>query len=75
MTSSAGWSGIDLLRVATEDFHGVAHGGEVDDGGDAGEVLHENAGGHAGDFAGRLGFRIPFGEEFDVGGGDGFPSS
>ena len=62
---------VDLLRIAAEDVHGVAHGGEVDDGGDAGEVLHEDAGGHPGDFAGGLGFGIPPGEEFDVVGGDG----
>ena len=34
---------IDLLRVAAELHHRVAHRGEVDDGGDAGEILHEHA--------------------------------
>ncbi len=63
---------VDLLRIAAEHLHGVAHGGEVDDGGHAGEVLHEDAGGHPGDFAGGLGFGVPFGEELDVVGGDGF---
>ena len=67
-----GLEGIDLLRIATEDFHGVAHRGEVDDGGDTGEVLHEDAGGHPGDFAGGLGFRVPLREELDVVGSDAF---
>ena len=44
---------------------------EIDDGGDAGEVLHEDAGGHVGDFAAGLGLRLPLGEELDVVGGDG----
>ncbi len=34
---------VDLLRVAAEALHAVAHGGEVDDGRHAGEVLHEDA--------------------------------
>ena len=72
MTRSAGWSGLIFCGIAAEELHGVAHGGEVDDGGDAGEVLQEDAGGHEGDFAGGLGFGVPFGEEVDVGGGDGF---
>ena len=43
---------------------------EVDDGGHAGEVLHEHAGGHVGDLAAGLGLGIPLGEELDVVGGD-----
>ena len=70
MTSSAGASGIDALGIAAEGLDGVAHGGQIDDGGNAGEVLHEDAGRHVGDFAAGLGFGIPVGEEFDVGGGD-----
>ena len=61
---------IDLLRIAAEHLHCVAHRGEIDDGGNAGEVLHEHACGHVGDFARRLGLRIPLGEELDVVGGD-----
>ena len=34
---------VDLLGIATEALHTVTHGGEVDDGGHAGEVLHEDA--------------------------------
>ena len=61
---------VDALGIAAEGLDGVAHGGEIDDGGDAGEVLHEDAGGHVGDFAAGLGFGVPVGEELDVGGGD-----
>ena len=70
MTSSAGMSGLTRVGVAAEGLDGVAHGGEVDDGGDAGEVLHEDAGGHVGDLAAGLGLGVPLGEELDVGGGD-----
>ena len=35
---------VDPLRVAAEVGHRLAHGGEVDDARDAGEVLHEHAG-------------------------------
>jgi len=38
MTSSTGTSGFDLGRVPAEGPEGVAHGGQVDDGGHAGEV-------------------------------------
>ena len=41
---------IDALGVAAHVFDRVAHGGEIDDGGDAGEVLEEDARGHEGDF-------------------------
>ncbi len=62
---------VDLVGVAAEGAHGVAHGGEVDDCGHAGEILHEDAGGHVGDLAGGLGGGVPLGEELDVVGGDG----
>ncbi len=61
---------VDALGVAAKGLDGVAHGGQVDDGGNAGEVLHEHAGGHVGDFAAGLGLGIPLGQEFDVAGGD-----
>ncbi len=66
-----GLEGVELLGIAAEGLDGVAHGGEIDDGGDAGEVLHEDAGGHVGDFAAGLGLGVPVGEEVDVVGGDG----
>jgi hypothetical protein len=34
---------VDLLRVAAEVRHGVAHRGEIDDRRHAGEVLHQHA--------------------------------
>ena len=48
----AGRQGIDLLGIATEVRHGLAHGGQVDHGGNAGEVLHQHARRAVGDFAG-----------------------
>ncbi len=36
---------IDLFRIGAELGHGVAHGGQVDHGGHAGEVLHQHPGG------------------------------
>ena len=65
-----GSEGIDALGIAAEGLDGVAHGGQIDDGGDAGEVLHEDAGRHVGDLAAGLGLGVPVGEELDVGGGD-----
>ena len=41
---------IDALGIAAEFLHGFAHGGEVDDGRNAGEVLQEHAGGHESSF-------------------------
>ena len=62
---------VDPVGVAAKGAHGVAHGGEVDDGGDAGEVLHEDARGHIGDLARWLGGCGPLGKELDVVRGDG----
>ena len=49
MTSSAGTSGLIFDGVAAEVGHRVAHRGEVDDRGHAGEVLHDHARGREGD--------------------------
>ena len=65
-----GREGIDALGIAAEGLDGVAHGGQIDDRRDAGEVLHEHAGRHEGDLAAGLGLGVPVGEELDVGGGD-----
>ncbi len=54
-----GSEGIDAFGIAAECLDGVAHGGEIDDGGNAGEVLHEDAGRHVSNFAAGLGFRDP----------------
>ena len=35
---------VDLARIAAQAGDGGAHGGQVHDGGDAGEVLHDDAG-------------------------------
>ena len=40
---------VDLGGVAAQPLHGVAHGGKVDDGRHAGEVLHQHAGRPIGD--------------------------
>ena len=40
---------VDLGGVGAQGAHGVAHGGQVDHGGNAGEVLHQDAGRTEGD--------------------------
>ena len=61
---------VDPGRVAAELRHRLAHGGEVDDAGDAGEVLHDHAGGRELDLLAGLGVGVPAGERLDVLGGD-----
>ena len=61
---------VDLLRVAAELGHGLAHGGEVDDAGNAGEVLHHHAGRGELDLLVGLGRRVPVRDRPDVVGGD-----
>ena len=57
---------IDFLRIAAEMLHGVAHGGEIDDGGHAGEILHQHARRAEGDLAfGGLGLE-PLRDRLDV---------
>ncbi len=62
---------VDLRRVAAEVAHRVAHRGEVDDRGHAGEVLQQDACGREGDLAARLVLRHPGGDCLDVLAGDG----
>ena len=62
ITSSTGCSGLISDGIAAESFHGVAHGGEVDDAGDAGEILQEDAAGSEGDFFFGLRVLVPVGE-------------
>ena len=45
-----GEQGIDFLWIAAELAHRVAHGGKIDDGRNAREILKQNAGGHEGNF-------------------------
>jgi hypothetical protein len=57
---------VDLLRVAADLLgHRVAHRGEVDDGGDAGEVLHDHARGAERDLERRVRLRVPRGQRLD----------
>ncbi len=62
---------VDLLRVAAEVGHRGAHRSEVDDCGDAGEVLQEDARGVVADLLRRLGCCIPGCDRLDVARGDG----
>jgi hypothetical protein len=62
---------VDLVRVAAQRGHGIAHGGEVDDGGHAGEVLHQHARRAILNLGVRLCLRVPVGERLDVGALDG----
>ena len=65
---------VDLRRVAAEPGQRVAHGGEVDHAGHAGEVLHEDPLGGEGDLVGAvagalavaLGVGAPAGDGDDV---------
>jgi hypothetical protein len=34
---------VDLFRITAEQLHAVAHGGQIDHGGNAGEILHQHA--------------------------------
>ena len=58
--------GIDLLRIAAQLLHGVAHGGQIDDGGYSGKVLHQHPRRHKRDLPRRLGVGLPLGQKFDV---------
>jgi hypothetical protein len=61
---------VDLGRVATELGHRLAHGGEVDDARDAGEVLHDHARRRELDLLAGVRVRVPAGDRLDVVGGD-----
>ena len=62
-----GLEGVDPLGVAAEGGHRVAHRGEVDDAGDAGEVLEDDAGDGEGDLLAGLRLGVPVRERLDVG--------
>jgi hypothetical protein len=57
---------VDLVRVAAQLRHRVAHGGEIDDGRDAGEVLHDHARRGERDLLRRLRGVVPAGERLVV---------
>ena len=56
---------VDESGIAAEFAHGVAHGGEIDNAGDAGEILEQDAAGGKGDFFVGLGVFIPGSEGAD----------
>src|SRR5262249_34763346 len=59
--------GFDLLGAPPPRPHGVAHGGEIDHPGHAGEVLHQDSGGAEVDLLGRFAaVAEPLGEGGDV---------
>ena len=57
---------IHLARVAAETQDAVAHRREIDNGGNAGEVLQQNAGRREGDLLLHLRGHVPAGERLDV---------
>ncbi len=60
---------IDSLRIAAQLDDGFAHGGQIDDAGNAGEVLHDDARRGEGDFVAGLRLRVPFQQGLDVAAG------
>jgi len=62
---------IDLLGVAAERSNRVPHGGEIDHGGNAGEVLHQHPRRAEGDLAVALPLGEPERDPTNVVGGDG----
>jgi hypothetical protein len=58
---------VDLLGIAAERHHRVAHRGKIDDGGNAGEVLHQHARRAIGDFVFDRALVVqPFGDGQDM---------
>ncbi len=66
MTRSTGISGLIFCGIAAETLHGAAHGGQIDDAGDAGEILQHDARGLEGDFDFGRRRGVPGGEVADV---------
>jgi LPXTG-motif cell wall-anchored protein len=62
---------VDLLRIAAHLLHRIAHRREIDDGGDAGEVLKEHTARGERDLLRRLGGRLPGGHRLDMRGQHG----
>jgi hypothetical protein len=59
------------MRVGLPPSFAIASRGEVDDGGDAGEILHEDAGRAVLDLLGGAPLLLPVDQRLDVGAGDG----
>ena len=53
-----GDEGVDLVGVCAELVDGLAHGREIHDGGDSGEILEDDTRGHEGNLGGRLARRF-----------------
>ncbi len=70
MTRSTGTCGLMRAGSPPSCTIGIAHGGEIDDGRDAGEILHQDAGRPEGNLAGALARRQPCRHRADVVGGD-----
>ncbi len=67
ITRSTGDSGLILGRIAAQRHHRVAHGRQIDHGGNAGEVLHQHAGRAKGDLAlGLAAVAQPLAHRLDV---------
>ncbi len=62
---------VDLGRVAAEPGDRIAHRREIDDAGDAGEILHQHARGAILDLAVRAGVLLPIDQRLGIGLGDG----
>ena len=62
---------IDERGIAAETLHGVAHGGEIDDGGHSGEILQQHARRHEGDFVAGGSLGLPGGDRANGVGRDG----
>ena len=58
---------IDLLRVAAQLGHRIAHGGQIDDAGHAGEILHQHARRAIVDFVIRLAGTQPRDQRLEIG--------
>ena len=57
---------VDPLRVGAEALHRRAHGGEIHDGGDTGEILEDDARGHEGQLDVLWGRGVPGAEVPDI---------
>ena len=57
---------VDPVRVAPQGLHGVAHGGQINHRGDAGEVLHQHAGRGERDLLAGFRLGVPVGQSGDV---------
>ena len=55
-----------MRGIAAQPLHGLPHRGQVDDGGNTGEILQEDAAGGEGDLLVRYGQGLPAGQRLDV---------